>query len=389
MRIGIVSVSDGRLGDGLRIKKFKQYLREMGHEVVVLNPFGCVRNLLGMKGASRPMSSAVRFWSKISEIPIVRSGPVQIGMYKTITKLLSRQLLRMVRREKVDLLQAETQAAGELTFQIKREVEIPIFLDVHSGSYVDEVNQQIHPPPEFLDYVRNREAEAVLNSDEVFVVSDDMKRLINSSFSSVSVTLVPNGADVHPGLTKEYGNPLRVAYSGNFSYWERLEDYFHAVQLLNGGGYEYYLLGDGVMRKRILAMIAQIAPSKHPIRYLGYLPRQEYVDFMSQMHIGVAPNANEKSRLYCCPIKLFEYMSFGLPVVCAHLGQWPQLLKEHNCGIVVPPEDPKAIAEGIQSYEDEELWWKHSQNGVKVIENKYSWEKIIKGLDSIYRKYEG
>jgi glycosyltransferase involved in cell wall biosynthesis len=384
MKVGIVSVSDGRLGDGLRIRKFKQFLGEMGFEVVVLNPFSCIRTALGMQGASRPMASAVRFWSKMKDIPIVRNSAVQIGLYKAVTRILSYELFRMVKREKVDLLQVETQAAAELTLHVKEKLEIPIFLDIHSGSYIDEADEQIHPPAAFLNYMKERETEAILSSDEVFVVSNEMKQLVENGHNSVNTTLVPNGADVHPDLMKNYGSPLQIAYAGNFSYWERLEDYFDAARMLGNSTYEYFLLGDGVMREKMLSIIER---DQVPVKYLGYLPRNEYKEFMGRMHVGVAPNADEKSRIYCCPIKLFEYLSFGLPVICAHLGEWPQLLTKHDCGIVVPPENPSAIADAIQIYEDEDVWWRHSENGRRLIRESYSWEKIIKGLQPIYNKY--
>ncbi|GAG62707.1 unnamed protein product, partial [marine sediment metagenome] len=61
--------------------------------------------------------------------------------------------------------------------------------------------------------------------------------------------------------------------------------------------------------------------------------------------------------------------------------------KKNNTGIVVPPEDPKAIADAIMAYKDEDLWRKHSNNGIKLINEQYSWEKIIKNLKPVYERY--
>lgn len=384
MRIGIVSVSDGRLGDGLRIKRFESVLSRMGFDVVVLHPLSCSGNSDKKKKGVRPMASAVQVWNTLSRVPIARRGNIQVLLYKGITKVASRRLLSMVKKEGVDMLQAETQAAGELALQVKKQIDIPLFLDIHSGSYADEAQEQIRPPAEFMKYMQDRESEAIRESDEVFVVSNEMKNALETPSNSVSVTVVPNGADIHPGLEKSYCNPLRVAYAGNFSYWERIHDYLDAIKLLPNGKYDFYLSGDGVKRQDI---VAQMERDRTPIEYLGYLPRTDYEKFMERMHVGIAPNAHEKSRIYCCPIKLFEYMSFGLPVVCAHLGEWPQILDKHDCGIVVPPENPEALAGALQLYEDEDFWWRHSQNAMRLIAERFSWDRIIGSLAPIYEKY--
>jgi len=49
------------------------------------------------------------------------------------------------------------------------------------------------------------------------------------------------------------------------------------------------------------------------------------------------------------PNKFFDYLAAGLPVVCNYPGWVSDLIREHNCGIAVPPNDPEAFADALQA----------------------------------------
>ena len=49
------------------------------------------------------------------------------------------------------------------------------------------------------------------------------------------------------------------------------------------------------------------------------------------------------------PIKLFEYMSSGLPVLGSHFELWKEIIEGGNCGRTVDPEDIQAVARTLES----------------------------------------
>lgn len=178
---------------------------------------------------------------------------------------------------------------------------------------------------------------------------------------------------------------MNVVYAGVFAYWEHINDYLDAMKYIeNKEDFNFYLIGDGYQKKDIMDKIEK---EKIPVKYLDSFPREKLREILKDMHIGVAPSSNDIVRKVASPIKVFEYMSMGMPVVTADVGEWSEIIKKNNTGIVVPPEDPKAIADAIVAYRDEDLWRKHSNNGIKLINEQYSWEKIIKNLKPIYEQY--
>ena len=65
--------------------------------------------------------------------------------------------------------------------------------------------------------------------------------------------------------------------------------------------------------------------------------------------IAVAPYPmpQREADHYFSPLKVYEYMAAGLPVVASSLGQIPDALD--GCGVLVPPSDPAALARAIDS----------------------------------------
>lgn len=87
--------------------------------------------------------------------------------------------------------------------------------------------------------------------------------------------------------------------------------------------------------------------------------------------------------------KLFEYMAYGLPVVCTDFDLWKEVVEGHHCGICVNPHDVNAVKEAIvylSSHPDEAH--EMGQNGIKAIRDEYNWEETSKGLFKVYNTIE-
>ncbi|MDP4176426.1 MAG: glycosyltransferase, partial [Bacteroidota bacterium] len=87
------------------------------------------------------------------------------------------------------------------------------------------------------------------------------------------------------------------------------------------------------------------------------------------------------------PIKIFEYMASGKPVVYSDIKPIRKELDVTKFGFMVDPENIEEIVSKVSLYiKDKDLLIKHSLEARKQIENKFNWEmieeKLIRFLES-------
>jgi glycosyltransferase involved in cell wall biosynthesis len=90
------------------------------------------------------------------------------------------------------------------------------------------------------------------------------------------------------------------------------------------------------------------------------------------------------------PIKMFEYMSAGVPVIASNFPIWQEIVENNNCGICVDPLNVNEIADAMKwILENPEEAAQMGRNGRHAVETIYNWEAESKKLVEVYQKLEG
>jgi hypothetical protein len=85
------------------------------------------------------------------------------------------------------------------------------------------------------------------------------------------------------------------------------------------------------------------------VTYHGQLGRTHVGALLSRCSVGLVTLQPMPSYMDALPIKLFEYMSAGLPVVASDFPRWREIVLRHGCGRCVDPRSPGAIGEAIEA----------------------------------------
>lgn len=83
------------------------------------------------------------------------------------------------------------------------------------------------------------------------------------------------------------------------------------------------------------------------VRELGFLDRGGIQHVLSNSIAGLVTLHPIINYLDSLPVKMFEYMAAGLPVISSNIPLWKEIIEGNECGICVNPMDPKQIAESI------------------------------------------
>ncbi|MFN3916367.1 MAG: glycosyltransferase family 4 protein [Flavobacteriales bacterium] len=124
------------------------------------------------------------------------------------------------------------------------------------------------------------------------------------------------------------------------------------------------------------------------VDFLGFVGRDDIRSILKSSKIGIVTLHPIENYIDALPVKMFEYMAAGLPVIASHFPLWQNILESNNCGICVNPESPEEIANAIQFLLDNPKQAKQMGiNGRNAVQDKYNWNieeaKLIKMYKSL------
>jgi glycosyltransferase involved in cell wall biosynthesis len=123
------------------------------------------------------------------------------------------------------------------------------------------------------------------------------------------------------------------------------------------------------------------------VEYLGYISYNDILLLFSKMCLGIVCLHPIPRYLTSLPIKLFEYMAAGLPVIASNFPLWKEIVEGNKCGICVEPLNPKEIAKAVKYLIDHPVEAKKmGENGRKAVLEKYNWENESNKLTLFYEK---
>lgn len=117
----------------------------------------------------------------------------------------------------------------------------------------------------------------------------------------------------------------------------------------------------------------------------GYLSKDEVNLIYQRSKIGLVTLHPQSNYIESLPVKLFEYMEAGLPIVASDFPIWRKIIEEADCGICVDPLNPKQISEAITFLlENDDCARNMGENGRRVILEKFNWDIERKKLLNFY-----
>lgn len=231
----------------------------------------------------------------------------------------------------------------------------------------------------------NNIARQVFSDASVLVaVSDNVARYIRTFEGTADrIQVIPNGVDADrfsPEQPATYPGPrgsFTVGFVGSLKPWHGLEGLVEAFSILKKYAPEARLLivGDGPERNPTEQKLASLnlLDATH---FTGAVHPEDVPGLVASMDVGVAPYPMLEN-CYFSPLKAFEYMAAGLPVVASRIGQLDNLIDHGHTGILYPPEDIGALAAAlIRLSDDERLRSRLGTAARTAILNGYTWDAV-------------
>lgn len=122
----------------------------------------------------------------------------------------------------------------------------------------------------------------------------------------------------------------------------------------------------------------------------GHLDRAGVQQAMGRAMAGLVTLHPVVNYLDALPVKMFEYMAAGLPVIASRFPLWQEIVEGNGCGICVDPMDPAAIAAAIDHFcRHPQEARRIGENGRRAVHTRYNWhgeaDKLLAFHDRIAR----
>lgn len=176
-----------------------------------------------------------------------------------------------------------------------------------------------------------------------------------------------------------------VAYVGSLTTRRGIDILVEAIDLVKDQDVKLIIAGDFVedgLREKLESM-----KGWQRTNYIGRVNQSELASLLNSSLAGMVVLRGVSSHLDSLPVKMFEYMNAGIPVIASRFPFWDQIIQETGAGITVDENKTTEVSNAIDwIIEHPEEAKKMGENGSKAVLEKYNWAVEEKKLLELYQK---
>ena len=335
------------------------------------------------------------------------SGPAPARRTGYMTYALGRSL----GRARQDLIVTRDLGLASLLVRLPLALRAPLVYEAHgiaadSAAAMPEMLSTAQPAsPAKLRRLERRDARVWRGADGYVTITEGLARELSRRFGErPRVAVVPDGVAANRAETRtataQSGNkdqkaatdqkPFTIGYAGHLYPWKGAHLVIEAIAALTDtrgliiGGHEREV---DLARLRELALQLDCGSR---ITFTGRVSPVDVAPLLKQADVLVLPNpASALSTAFTSPLKLFEYMAAGRPIVASDLPSIREVLTDSHNALLVEPGNPQAVTAGIRRIkEDPALGERLARQALEDV-SEYTWERRAAKLDALFKDVIG
>ncbi|RMG05868.1 MAG: glycosyltransferase family 1 protein [Nitrospirae bacterium] len=252
-------------------------------------------------------------------------------------------LFRYIRKQRGILFVRHPKLAFSL-LKRRHVHKLPLIFEAHeifSLSAKDPVKQKRLSEMERFIYT---------NADGVITISTKLKEDLADIFGlrPERASVIPNAIRddwLSPDPAESQREGMYIFYAGSLYRWKGVDTLLDAIKLLPD---EELIIAGGGARLQELKRYAKASGISHRVNFVGTIPQREVMRYLERAKAAVVPNLEHKPSEYSSPLKLFEFMGAGIPVVASDLPGIRDVVRDKEEALLFRPGDPRDLAEKIE-----------------------------------------
>ncbi|TCV97613.1 glycosyltransferase involved in cell wall biosynthesis [Luteibacter rhizovicinus] len=335
----------GRHVEGVHIRGIVNALRELGHEVSVVSFPGADPE--HEPPPAQATAKRGRLASAVSRLPGVLFEFLELA-YNLVTFV---RLGLSISRRRPDLIYERYSLFLFATVWLARERNIPLVLEINDSALVQRVR-----PLKLRKLARRMEAWCLRNATGLVFISTYFRDEAQKAYGDIAPSVIsPNAVDLatfdparfdRKRLRVERGLAYRIVcgHIGVFAHWHGVDGFVEAIaaRLAEVPELALVFVGDGVTLPAVRALVAERGLSDR-VLLPGRVGHDDIASWIACMDYAVLPNSNH----YGSPMKLFEFMGMGVPVVAPDYAPVAEVIDNDRTGWLFPRGEIAACVERV------------------------------------------
>jgi len=316
---------------------------------------------------------------------------------------LSKKISDFASKNSIEVFHIHDMRIAGAVFQSNKKLKLPVVLDLHENR--PEI-MRFYPhlqkfPGKYLISLKKwkrKEEEFIRNASKVIVVTEQAAEEIvhRVGVKKEKITVVPNSVRrsfykdevLDTEILNKYNDNFVVLYVGDTNIRRGLLTAIEASKSLSEkiNNYKLVIVGsnttDTILKKRV--------------KELGL---ESVVDFEGWQDLSLFPSYIQSSDICISPLyrnlhhdttyanKIFQYMSYGKPLVVSDAIAQEEIVKKSNSGLVHKERNNQDFEEKVLTlYQDSKLAQELGNHGKRFIETQFSWEITSQDLVKLYEE---
>lgn len=290
-----------------------------------------------------------------------------------------RRLTRRLKRLAPDVVHTHSSKAGVLGRLAARRAHVPTC--IHTP-HVFAFQMQVSAPRRRLYAAIERRAARWADTFVCVCRTEAHAATETLGAPSTAVALIPNGIDIPPPPGRRaHRGPVTIGMAGRLVTQKGPDLLLEALPRVRQAlpDARVIIVGRGEMEARLRSRIAELGMSDICELQIPE-PSQDLMPIVAGFDLCVMP-----SRWDALPYALLEAMVQGVPVVASFVGGIPEVITDERNGLLVPPEDPAALAAAIARLGwDSALRRRLGDAARKTVAAHYTRTQMIAALSALY-----
>lgn len=203
-------------------------------------------------------------------------------------------------------------------------------------------------------------------------------KLVEHGFDAARVRFVPNGVDLAE-LAPAPTLGSKFVFAGRLAKEKGIANLLDAIARTARA--ELVVAGDGPLAEELRLRAGRDAPGR--VTFVGTLERADVLRLVRDARALVLPSTWYENA----PMSALEALGLGVPVIGSRIGGIPEMVREGESGLLVPPEDPAALAAAIDRLDaDPELARRLGAGGREIVRREYSLDAQVETMIAMFRE---